>query len=401
MTVPAAKSILCLASYFKGNRFLQRCKREGCRVYLLTLESLGNSPWARDHLDDVFLLPSFENRDQVIHSVAYLMRTRLIDRIVALDDYDVAIGAFLREHFRLPGQDQSTARFFHDKLAMRVKARQCGIAVPEFVGLIHHDFIRRFLGEVPGPWLMKPRSEASSIGIKKFHHADDVWRRIDELGDAGSFHLLERFVPSDLYHVDSLVAGGKVVFAEVGQYHRPLLELWNVGGVFGTRTAQRDRPEILAMKDLNAQILHEFGMEGGCSHTEFLRAKADCAIYFLETSARVGGACIADMVEAATGLNLWEEWARIEIAGAGDYILPPLRQEFAGATVSLARVERPDTASFSDPEVFFRLDQKHHIGLVVRSASSVRVEELLDDYMQRIARDFQAVLPPAETASVQ
>jgi hypothetical protein len=105
------------------------------------------------------------------------------------------------------------------------------------------------------------------------------------------------------------------------------------------------------------------------------------------------------MVEAATGLNLWEEWAAIELSGPGEYRLPSLREEFGGATVSLAKQERPDTSTFNDPEVFYRLDQKNHIGLVVRSSSFRRVQELLDDYIVRIARDHQAVLPGMDKAT--
>jgi biotin carboxylase len=175
--------------------------------------------------------------------------------------------------------------------------------------------------------------------------------------------------------------------------------VWAGGGVFLTRTAPRDAPETSALRDFNARVLSAFGLRRGCSHTEFLRAKEDGRFYFLETSYRVGGACIADMVEAATGVNLWEEWAALELALPGEYRVPQARQEFGGAVVSLAREERPDTSAFSDPEVFYRLEQKHHIGLVVRSPRRARVEELLADYARRIARDHQAVLPPADKAT--
>ncbi|MFQ3594450.1 MAG: ATPase, partial [Gemmataceae bacterium] len=286
-----------------------------------------------------------------------------------------------------------------DKLAMRYRARELGLAVPQFTPLFSHEAVRQFLATVPPPWLVKTRHEASSIGIKKFDSEQEVWRRINELGDESSYHLLERFVPSDLYHVDSLVSNGQVVFAEVGRYHRPLLEVYTGGGIFATRTAPRDSPETRQLLDLNAQLLLGFGLRNGCSHTEFLHSRADGTFYFLETSYRVGGAGIADMVEAATGLNLWEEWAAVELAAPGSYCLPALRQEFGGAVVSLARSERPDTSAFNDPEIFHRLDQKHHIGLIVRSADSARIDMLLNDYMARIAAEYQAVLPPADKAT--
>src|SRR5262249_1683553 len=145
------------------------------------------------------------------------MRSRKIDRFVALDDFDIEVAAFLREHFRMTdtGHGESTARLFRDKLAMRVKAREIGIRIPEFCPLFNHAAVRSFLARVPGPWLVKPRSEASAAGIRKAQTADDVWKRIDELGDEQSFHLVEQMVPGDLFHVDSLSANGKVLFAEV------------------------------------------------------------------------------------------------------------------------------------------------------------------------------------------
>jgi hypothetical protein len=113
----------------------------------------------------------------------------------------------------------------------------------------------------------------------------------------------------------------------------------------------------------------------------------------LECAARVGGAHIADMVEGATGVNLWEEWAKIEIGGGKVPYTPPTpRHEYAGLLMTLAREEHPDTSMFSEPEVVFRSPEKHHIGLVVRSAQKARVEALLDDYTLRL-RDLMATLP--------
>jgi hypothetical protein len=117
-------------------------------------------------------------------------------------------------------------------------------------------------------------------------------------------------------------------------------------------------------------------------------------VYFLETSARVGGAHIAELVEAATGINLWAEWAKVEIAGGKlPYAPPAARQDYAGLLVSLARQEHPDTAPFADPEIVWRMSKPHHVGLIVRSPSPARVRELLADYAVRVARDYHASAP--------
>src|SRR5262249_46481175 len=108
-------TILCVASYFKGNRFLETCKREGCNVVLLTLESLLAEPWARAACDEVFAMPSFTDRAAVVNAVSFLGRTREFDRVAPLDDFDVELVAQLREHLRIPGMGDTTARYFRDK----------------------------------------------------------------------------------------------------------------------------------------------------------------------------------------------------------------------------------------------------------------------------------------------
>ena len=72
------------------------------------------------------------------------------------------------------------------------------------------------------------------------------------------------------------------------------------------------------------------------------------------------------------------------------------RKEYGGIILSLARQEFPDTSAYDDPEIVYRVKKRHHAGLIVRSKSHQRVTELLDDYGQRFAEDFIAVLPPLE-----
>jgi hypothetical protein len=188
------------------------------------------------------------------------------------------------------------------------------------------------------------------------------------------------------------------VFAEVNKYYQPLLDVYQGGGVYATRTAPRDRPEVAALQEINAAVLNGFGLTRGASHTEFMRAHCDGEFYFIETRARVGGASTAELVAAATGLNLWSEWAWLESHPNEAYEPPPLQHRYAGVVLSLARQEHPDTSPFTDLEIVSRLDKKQHIGFVLASDSPDRIEHLLIDYMARIRRDYHMVLPPATSA---
>ena len=166
--------------------------------------------------------------------------------------------------------------------------------------------------------------------------------------------------------------------------------------MFTTRTLAGDSTEGRTLCSLNERVLRDFGLTSGVSHTEFIRGRENGTYYFLETSARVGGAHIADLIEHATGIDLWVEWARVEVAAARglDYRPPPSRQKYAGLLVSLARQARPDTASFSDPELVWRLDKPNHLGFIVKSSRRDRVEQLLSSYVERVRNEFQASAPP-------
>jgi hypothetical protein len=145
-------------------------------------------------------------------------------------------------------------------------------------------------------------------------------------------------------------------------------------------------------------LIKALKMEQGATHAEFIKSDRDGKLYFLEIAARVGGAYIADVLEAATGISLWREWARLEVAdGAGKRIIPT-RKEYAGIVLSLAKQPDPDTSAYDDAEVVYRIKKRHHAGLIVRSPKLERVEELLTSYAGRFADDFIAVVPPLEKA---
>jgi biotin carboxylase len=398
MSDPQIVTMLCLTSEFKGTPLIESCKKLGCVVILLTKEKWKNEDWPHSSINEMFFMPDLTKRRDVINAVSYLARSRPIDQIFPLDDFDGEMAAALREHLRMPGLGESAIRFFRDKLAMRMQASAHGIGVPDFVGIINYDRIREFMARVPPPWVLKPRGSAGAMGIKQIQSAEELWRWLDRLGDEQSDFLLEQFVPGDVFHVDSIVSEGEVVFNVAHQYGRPPLAVSHGGGVFTTHTMRRDSSDTLALLDLNRRVLAALGMVRGVNHIEYIRAHEDGKLQFLEAAARVGGANIADMVEAATGLNLWHEWVRIELAHirGETYLLPPLREGYAGVLQCLAHQEHPDLSGYDDSEVVWRNAKPYHAGLIVASLDPARIEKLLDGYSERFARDFLAVLPPLD-----
>lgn len=400
MTKPL--SFLCISTFFKGNEFLRACKAAGNVVFLLTDKKLEHKPWAREAIDEIFYVEpdgqGYLDLDDVAAGLAHLMRSRPVDRLVALDDFDVEKAAFLREVFRIPGMGQSTARHFRDKLAMRMRAAAAGLRQPNFSPLFSDEQINVFADAIEFPCVVKPRGEASAAGIKKVFSKDELWQVIHGLGDRRHQFLVEQFRPGDVFHVDSLSVNGKQVFCQSSQYLSTPMEVAHGGGIFRSVTVPYGSKEEKALCAFNQKLLKAFGMNYSASHSEFIRG-ADGELYFLETASRVGGANLAEMVEAATGINLWREWATIESAMArGEkYVLPPVQQRYSGIVVSLARQQWPDNSGFADPEIWWRMtENEYHIGLILQANDRPRILSLLDEYALRIRVDFHASAPAGE-----
>lgn len=391
-----SERFLCITTYEKGHDALRELHAQGIKTTLLTLEKHRHAPWPFECLEDFAIMPPNLTNEQILNTVTWMARGRKFDRLMALDEFDMEVTAQLREHMRIPGVGTTAIAYYRDKLAMRMRARDAGFLVPEFVRVLNYDELREYMGRVSPPWLLKPRSEASALGIRKIQESEQLWRALDELGDRQSYFLMEQFVPGDIFHVDSIIWDGKVVFSAVHRYGKPPMQVMHEGGVFTTRTVDRGSDDWKQLTELNARLAPGLGMKRGVTHGEYIKAHADGRFYFLEIAARVGGAFISDLVEQATGVNLWREWAKIEVADMRgvEYVAPQPRAEYAGSVLCLAREEEPDTSMFDAPEIVYRMKKHHHAGLIVRSQDPERVAALLEEYSVAFVEKYLASMPP-------
>lgn len=398
MPHPEPQTVLFVSSTYKGIEMIRAVKSAGLFVLLLIEEELRDEPWPTDIIDEIFYTPDLARYRDVIHTVAYLCRGRHIDYVVPLDEFEVELVAMLREHLRLPGMGITAVRRFRDKLVMREVAHAAGIPVPDFVQVKNYDDLRDYMERVPAPWVLKPRAEASAMGIQKITDSEQLWRALDALGDKQSYYLLERFMPGDVYHCDSIIVDDKIIFSSVQQYGAPPMTVYQGGGVFNSRVLSPKSPEAKLILKQNKQIIKALGMNRGVTHAEFIRS-ADGTFNFLEIAARVGGANIADMIAHATNVNLWHEWGRLVISElTGEpYTLPETKNHYAGLLMTLARQQHPDMSTYNDSEVVWTAEKEYHAGLIIASPSADRIDTLLADYTTRFLSDFTAVADPSDT----
>ena len=357
-------TFLCITTYEKGQEFMRECKRQGCRVILLTAEKLRDADWPRESLDDTFYLPEEIPLADIVQggdaSGAQRKRSTASSPSTSSTWKPPPLCASI---CAFPGMGLTTMRYFRDKLAMRMRALDRDVRVPDFVPVVNHADIRYYLDHVPGPWVLKPRQEASAIGIKKIQPPEELWPLLEQLGDKQSHYLLEKFLPGDVYHVDSVVSENEVVFANVSKYGKPPMNVAQGGGIFTTFTVP-------------ARQRGRLGVAGHQSRTD---CRAGPAARSVARGIHPGprrrallfsGVCRARRRSLHQRDGRGRDWNQ-SVARVGAHRsrrrrwqlqLPPVREEYAGVILSLARQENPDTSAYNDPEVYLRIKKHHHAG---------------------------------------
>lgn len=397
------KYIVCIASEFKGNDFYEECHEAGWHVTLVTRESLLDAPWAWTSLSEVKTVPDHAITEDYIRTVVNIAGTHPIHRIVGIDEFDVMPAAKAREHLQIDGMSNSHALRFRDKLRMRNLASGIGMPCPEYVAVLNPTEINEYLKKVPGPWIVKPRTEVSAFGIRKCDTMEQVWQVLIDLDarhtwrDHPSQFLIEKFIEGDVYHVDSIIQNGKVLACGISKYGTTPLNVSHCGGVFTTSIVDYKSEERKELEKLNNKLLKGFEHTHGVAHAEFLKCAETGKFYLLEVACRVGGAFIAEVLEQACGFSLWREWAKLTMADADNPYQPPkIRKDYAGIALALAKEDQPDTSHYADQEIVFRVNKPKHVGLIFYSKKREKIGELLNVYSERITRDFLAVAPVKE-----
>ncbi|MBC7557598.1 MAG: ATP-grasp domain-containing protein, partial [Chryseobacterium sp.] len=378
------KIFVCISCYYKGCEFLEELKKLGNKVILITSDNLKSKNWPWQSIDEVYYMSEIKsakwNLEHLVQGFAHLMKTNQIDAVIALDDYDVEKAAMLRETFRIPGMGQTTHRYFRDKLAMRQRAKDSNINVPEFSSVFNDQKLADFCDNNLAPWVLKPRSEASASGIQKINSKEQLWQSLEKLGEERYLFLLESFKPGKVFHVDSLVYNKEIIFTSAAQYLSPPMNVAHDGGVFRTKSLGRYSENYKALEVANKKVIESFGLLYGATHTEFIMGD-DAKLYFLETSSRVGGAYISELIQASSGINIWREWAKIEdsMLRKTPYNLPKPTGFYAGLIVSLAKDKHPNTTEFECKEIYKFVDIDYHVAIIYKSDDEESIQKCLDE----------------------
>ncbi|MET9361906.1 hypothetical protein ABZX93_13420 [Streptomyces sp. NPDC006632] len=332
-----------------NNRFAEYHRYLDHRVdrvsYVTT--AAGAGPLDAELAEEITVVADLADRAAVHAAAAELAAAHgRFTHVLALSEFDLELGAELRERLDVPGKRPAEVRLVRDKVVMKAAVAAAGLRVPANRAVEDADDVRAFAAGAGFPFVLKPRGGADSQGVHVLQNAEAMERALAQEQLAG--FQCEEFIDGTLYQVDGVVRAGVLEtvrswrclgscldFAEGS----PFGSVANDEAAFEARVAEFTKG-VLAALDLTDEVFH----------LEVFRSGGTDELVFLEIGARAGGGQVRFVWEEVYGLDLIEasvhvqlgierEYPRAEIGGeVAGYLMmpePPLRPAVVHRVASL------------------------------------------------------------------
>lgn len=229
-----------------------------------------------------------------------------VTHIIACQEQDLERAAALREVLDIPGQDVESAVAFRDKLVMKDLARAADIGVTSYAQLETPADLLAFVGAHGLPVVVKPRDGSSSKGLSILRDDAALGEFLVGFGWDDTTQpnfLMEAFVRGAMYHVDGLVADGRMVVAWPSRY---LYELASFGDTSPRLDVTLDPGDPMTGRLLSftARVLDALPTARDTTfHAEVFHTPSD-EFLLCEIASRNGGAWIKECHRAMFGIDL-------------------------------------------------------------------------------------------------
>jgi biotin carboxylase len=257
------------------------------------------------------------------------------DRVVALKESDLLAGAALREKWEVPGPRVDQLLPFRDKFLMSTRVAQAGVTVPAFALVPDARAVRGFAECVGWPVIVKPTVGSASAGVVRLNGPGDL----TGLSFGDSPQLAQAFNPHQIYHVDGVFTGERLLVLRASRYLSNCLE-FRSGGILGS--VEEDDPEITGViAEFTLRVMRALSDWAMVFHLEIFVDSDTGSCAFLEVGARVGGAEIPLLWREVHGHDLMETAFRIQLGLAIRAEVPRLADEVGGWLLIPAPADRP------------------------------------------------------------
>lgn len=236
-----------------------------------------------------------------------------VDMLIAMSEYDLSNAAKLRTSFAIPGTDEEKIALYRNKVVMKERLQSDGLRIPRFIDYKTPEEAISFAEEAGYPVILKPKVGAASQGVSRVSNRkelEDVLFSIEQANETANFQC-EEFITGPIFHIDGLIQKGELQFIAVSQYVNGCLA-FSQGIPNGSFVVTDRIPLKERLTRFTEEVLHSLELDNGCFHLEVIDRNGEEAV-FLEIGARMGGAETPFLTLELFGVNLCEEWIKIEL----------------------------------------------------------------------------------------
>lgn len=294
--------LLMVGCGWMGRPYLKRAHARGMQVAVLDSAAAFGWPETRAALgeqDQTYVADGTDEEAWIVAASAAL-RDGPVDGVLAFSEQHVLAAALLADELGLPGPGLRAARTSRNKLIQRETFARHGLAQPEYLPARTADAAIEWAKD-RYPVVLKPLSSTGSHGVRIVTDETEVADWVREREDSGVF-LVERYLPGPEYSVEAVIERGTVVFRIVTDKTTTpapyCVELEHQS------PADLGGSERTSIEELLDGVVSALAIGSGIVHLE-LRLEAD-GPHIMEVAVRTPGDYIMDVVEAATGVDLYD-----------------------------------------------------------------------------------------------
>ncbi|HEU5268842.1 MAG TPA: ATP-grasp domain-containing protein [Jatrophihabitans sp.] len=232
--------------------------------------------------------------------------TAAVQQVVAVSEYDLELGAVVREQLGVKGYSVEYVRRFRDKAYSKALVAAGGVRVPDWLAVDAATSAESLEERWQYPIVVKPVSGAASAGVTVCHSRPELAAKLRRLAPGQQWEA-ETFIGGALYHCDGYVEDGAVRFLSPSRYLGSCTA-FNEGRPLGAVSVQHTA-EAPILADGAARSVRALGLENGVFHLEAFIDRGE--FVFLEIGHRPGGGEILPLVHRHAGVDLMSAAVRL------------------------------------------------------------------------------------------
>ena len=300
-------------------KFCRELKNDGVNVL-----GIGDCPYdsltneLKGSLNEYYKVSDLENYDEVFRAVAFFtFKYGKIDFIESNNEYWLEQDAKLRTEFNVQGlklRDMSGIKY---KSKMKSYYKKAGIKTARYCLVRSLAGCKKFIEEVGYPVIVKPDNGVGASCTYKLKNVDELINFYNTKPPV--LFIMEEYIDGVVQTYDAIVDGkGNPVFETGNVTVDSCMDTVNSGGNFAFYILNEPYDDV---RDAGRRTLKAFGVKNRFVHFEFFRLNSDQYIgrkgevVALEVNMRPSGGISPDMMNYASGTNIYKIWADVMTYG--------------------------------------------------------------------------------------